>query len=139
MLGPNTFAFWIHPSHLKYCFFFLSFFLLLSLLISHLQFLISFTLSIAWKLGLHQSKYKQSPCGFDTRTSVLLYCLWQTGTLVNELTICMEIDLIKQVWGEFGWKDTCIMLSMKVCTGFAFFYPWLPLVISLWFHGILEE
>jgi len=39
MLGPNTFTFWIHHLHLNHCLFFLFFFLLLSLLISHLQFL----------------------------------------------------------------------------------------------------
>ena len=53
-------------------FVFLSFCLLLSPLISHLQFLIFFALSITWKLGLHQSMWTHS--GF--RFTLLLVTNW---------------------------------------------------------------
>jgi len=41
------------------------------------------SLSLACKLGLHQSKYKH--CGLKTQTSEYFY-LRQIGALVNELT-----------------------------------------------------
>ena len=34
----------------------------------------------------HNSEYKQSPYGLDTRTSILLYLLGRIGALANELT-----------------------------------------------------
>ena len=73
------------------------------LLILHLNFL-----SFACKLGLHQSKYKQSSCGFDTRTFVyLLETIWCTCQWVNKflallsgtlffILVCLHIPILKQ-------------------------------------------
>ena len=41
------------------------------------------SLSLAFELGLHQSKYKQSPCGFDNQTSEYFTTCDKIGTLVN--------------------------------------------------------
>ena len=42
--------------------------------------------SIAYKLGIYQHKYKQSPCGLDTWSSVLIFTTCdKIGTLANQL------------------------------------------------------
>jgi len=43
--------------------------------------------SLAYKLGIYQRKYKQSPCGLDTRSFILIFTTCdKIGTLVNLLT-----------------------------------------------------
>ena len=58
-------------------------------------------LSLAYKLGIHQRKYKQSPCGLDTRTSILILLLvinWYTCQRVNKFCMWLLFDFVSQIW-----------------------------------------
>ena len=76
MLGPNIFSILNLPLSIQTHYYYLYFISLLSFTLNiYLIFYLSLTsilnsLSLACKLGLHQCKYKQSPYGFDTRTSI---------------------------------------------------------------------
>ena len=89
MLGPNIITLWFHLFVFKLLFIFLVIFFFALFQISHSQFPIfsSSTSSYCLIIRLASLKYNQSPCGFDTWTSILIFTTCgKIGTLANKLT-----------------------------------------------------
>ena len=78
------FYFFLSLSYFNLIFYFI-FYLYLSFILN--------SLSIVCRFGLHQSKYKQSPCGFDTRTSDYFTTCDKFAALANELTMACILIL----------------------------------------------